>query len=99
MHVLIIDGHPDEGRLTSHLLDHYAASLGGATKVERFAARDLSFDLNLRKGYKTEQPWEPDLQRLASALLACDHLVIGFPLWWGVSAKTASLEGVRRPDR
>ena len=55
MHVLIIDGHPDEGRLTSHLLDHYAASLGGATKVERFAARDLSFDLNLRKGYKTER--------------------------------------------
>ena len=92
MHVLAIDGHPDEGRLTSHLLDHYAASLGGATKVERFAARDLSFDLNLRKGYKTEQPWEPDLQRLASALLACDHLVIGFPLWWG--SEPASLKGL-----
>ena len=91
MRVLIIDGHPDEDRLTSHLLDRYAASLAADATVERFAVRDLRFDPNLRLGYKAEQPWEADLERAAAALLACDHLVIGFPLWWG--SEPALLKG------
>lgn len=83
MKTLIIDGHPDQGRLVSHLLDHYAGALKGSNDVERVALRDLAFDPNMRTGYKTLQPWEPDLERLAASLLDCDHLVIGFPLWWG----------------
>lgn len=92
MRVLIVDGHPDEGRLTSHLLDHYAVTLGTDVTVERIAVRDLSFDANLRRGYKVEQPWEPDIERLAAAILACDHLVVGFPLWWG--GEPALLKGL-----
>lgn len=92
MRVLILDGHPDEDRLTSHLLDHYAASLDNAATIERVALRGLSFDPNLRRGYRQEQAWEPDLDRLAAALLACDHLVVGFPLWWG--SEPALLKGL-----
>ena len=83
LRVLIIDGHPDAGRLTGSLLDHYEASLPPATTVERISVRDLSFDPNLRRGYSTDQPWEADLERVGAALDACDHLVVGFPLWWG----------------
>lgn len=82
MQVLILDGHPDRGRLTSHLLDRYAAAVDGA-QVERVAFRELAFAPDLRRGYAVDQVWEPDLARLAASLDACDHLVIAFPLWWG----------------
>jgi NAD(P)H dehydrogenase (quinone) len=83
LRVLVIDGHPDAGRLISSLLDHYVSSLVGDVEVERIAVRDLVFDPNLRRGYGGEQVWEPDLQLVAKAIDACDHLVVGFPMWWG----------------
>jgi NAD(P)H dehydrogenase (quinone) len=90
--MLVVDGHPDEGRLITHLLNHYAESLGEHALVERLAVRDLVFDPNLRKGYGAEQEWEPDLKRVAEAIDACDHLVVGFPLWWG--GEPALLKGL-----
>lgn len=83
LHVLVLDGHPDDGRLITYLLDHYAASLNKDAVVERVAVRDLAFDPSLRRGYGADQSWEPDLERVAAAIDACDHLVVGFPLWWG----------------
>lgn len=82
MQVLVLDGHPDAGRLVTRLLDRYEAALGGA-RVDRIALRDLSFAPNLSRGYGADQTWETDLARLARLLEACDHLVIAFPLWWG----------------
>lgn len=92
MKVLLIDGHPDEGRLTTHLLDTYAAALPPSAQVSRAAVRDLAFSPILRRGYRQRTDWEPDLQRLAEALDACDHLVIAFPMWWG--AEPAELKGL-----
>lgn len=92
MHCLILDGHPDGGRLVTSLLDSYAAALPAGTQLTRFAVRDLAFDPNLRAGYSADQPWEPDLQALAAAVDACDHLVVAFPLWWG--AEPAQLKGL-----
>ena len=83
LHVLILDGHPDEQRLVSNLLDHYAVSLGPDATVQHITVRDLAFDPNLRRGYGADQAWEPDLERVGAALDGCDHLVVGFPLWWG----------------
>lgn len=92
MRVLILDGHPDDGRLISSLLDRYAAALPPGAVVERIAVRDLAFEPVLRRGYSEDQPLEPDLQRVAAALDACDHLVVAFPMWWG--AEPASLKGL-----
>lgn len=92
MRVLILDGHPDEGRLVSHLLDQYQARLDPAVQVERIAVRDLAFDPILRHGYAVVQPWEPDLERVGAAIEACDHLVVGFPMWWG--SEPAQLKGL-----
>lgn len=92
MRVLLLDGHPDEGRLVSTLLDHYAKSLRPDATVRRIAVRDLTFDPNLRRGYDADQEWEPDLRDVGAAIEACDHLVVGFPLWWG--GEPASLKGL-----
>ncbi len=92
MHVLILDGHPDERRLVSALLDHYASSLHPEATVQRVAVRDLAFDPNLRRGYGTDQKWEPDLCHVGAAIEACDHVVVGFPLWWG--GEPARLKGL-----
>lgn len=92
MRVLTLDGHPDEGRLVSHLLDTYQAALGDSVEVERIAVRDLAFEPNLRRGYKTVQELEPDLERVAAAIAACDHLIVGFPMWWG--CEPAQLKGL-----
>jgi len=96
MKVLLLDGHPDghpyEGRLTTHLLDLYAGALPSGAAVTRMAVRDLDFDPNLSRGYKQRTDWEPDIHRVAAALDACDHLVVAFPMWWG--AEPAILKGL-----
>lgn len=92
MKVLLLDGHPDTGRLTSHLLDTYQAALPPAAEVTRVAVRDLDFTPVLRHGYRQRTEWEPDLLHLAEALDACDHLVVAFPMWWG--AEPAELKGL-----
>ena len=92
MRVLVLDGHPDAGRLISGLLDHYAAALPPATIIERIAVSDLDFSPNLKAGYSADQAWEPDLISVGAAVDACDHLVVGFPLWWG--GEPAMLKGL-----
>ncbi len=82
-HVLILDGHPAAQRLGGALLAHYQASLPAEAVVQCIAVRDLRFDPVLHGGYGVEQAWEADVQSVAAALNACDHLVVGFPLWWG----------------
>jgi NAD(P)H dehydrogenase (quinone) len=94
MKICAIDGHPDHGRLSSALLDRYldaAARASGAT-AERFAVRDMKFDPVLHHGYQKRQDWEPDLERFAESLKACDHLALAFPMWWG--GMPASLKGL-----
>ncbi len=92
MRVLLLDGHPDRGRLTTHLLDIYAGALPAGAEVTRIAVRDLAFDPVLRNGYKRRTEWEPDVHKVAEALDACDHLVVAFPMWWG--AEPAELKGL-----
>ena len=52
MNVLLIDGHPDEGRLITHLLDVYAKALPPDSEIIRVAVRDLAFTPVLRHGYR-----------------------------------------------
>jgi NAD(P)H dehydrogenase (quinone) len=92
MRVLLLDGHPDEGRYSSHLLDEYRSALPADCDVTAVALRDLAFNPNLAHGYRKRTTWEPDLMQLAEALDACDHLVIAFPMWWG--AEPAMLKGL-----
>lgn len=92
MRILLLDGHPDEGRLSSHLLNCYREALPSAHTLENVAVRDLSFSPNLRFGYRQRIEWESDLLSLAGKLDECDHLVVAFPMWWG--SEPAALNGL-----
>lgn len=92
MKITALDGHPGTDRLVSAMLDRYlaAAEAAGAV-VTRLDLRDMDFDPVLHVGYKEVQPLEPDLERAKAAITDCDHLVVGFPLWWG--SQPALLKG------
>lgn len=92
MRILLLDGHPDEGRFASHLLDIYRQAIPRDCHVEQVALRDIAFTPILRHGYARRTAWEPGLQDLAARLDACDHLVIAFPMWWG--SEPAELKGL-----
>lgn len=92
MKVLIVDGHPAKTSLTTHLLGVYEQAIGKNILVNRLVLREMQFDPVLRHGYGQSQPWEPDLVSAAALLLDCDHLAIGFPLWWG--AEPSALKGL-----
>ncbi|MCK0128477.1 NAD(P)H-dependent oxidoreductase [Erythrobacter sp. F6033] len=92
MNVLLIDGHPDEGRYVTHLLDCYENALPSSCTVTRVALRDLNYSPNLKHGYRKRTDWEPDILMMAERLDACDHVVFAFPMWWG--AEPAMLKGL-----
>ena len=92
MNILILDGHPDEGRLASRLADVYAAAIPAGHDITRIAVRDLAFESNLEHGYAARTPWEADVLRVARAIVAADHIALVFPMWWG--GEPALLKGL-----
>ena len=92
MKITLIDGHPGTDRMITALLDGYQAGAEHAgTTVTRLTLRDMNFDPILHEGYTQIQALEPDLMAARDAITECDHLVVGFPLWWG--AQPALLKG------
>ena len=82
--ILLIDGHPDETRLTSVLMSAYRSGAEEAGyQVSQIVIRDLAFEPNLRFGYKQRLELEPDLLAAIDAMKACDHMVWVHPVWWG----------------
>ena len=82
--IMIVIGHPQSKTLCGALGEAYQRGAEGAGhEVKLFALSEMKFDLILRYGYRKEQPLEPDLQAAYDALVACDHLVVIFPLWCG----------------
>lgn len=92
MKITAIDGHHGTNRLVTALMESYltAAEKSGA-EVTRFALRDVVFDPILHEGYKKRQEWEPGLAEIAESIQNADHILIGFPMWWG--SQPALLKG------
>ena len=92
MKITAIAGHPGTERLVSALMDKYlvSATTSGA-EVSKFALRDIEFDPILHEGYRSRQNWEAGLQEILESIQSSDHLLIGFPMWWGMMP--ASLKG------
>ena len=92
MKITAIDGHPGTDRLVTALMDRYlTAAVDAGAEVTKFSLRDMEFDPILHEGYKKRQDWEPDLGNAAQSIQDSDHLLLGFPLWWG--AQPALLKG------
>lgn len=84
MRTLIILGHPDKKSLCAALADNYekgALEKGG--DIARINLYDLSFNLNLKTGYRLTQNLEPDLQEAQRLIRWATHLVFIYPVWWG----------------
>ena len=82
--VLLIDGHPDETRLTSALMSAYSRGAEEAGyQVLQIVIRELAFEPNLQFGYKQRLELEPDLLAAIDAIKMCDHMVWVHPVWWG----------------
>ncbi len=84
MRTLIILGHPDKKSLCSAIADNYekgAREKGG--EVTRLNLGDISFNPNLRNGYRTIQNLEQDLVEAQAHIKWANHIVIIFPVWWG----------------
>lgn len=83
-HVMIVVGHPRTGTYADALADAYAKGAEAAQhKVDVFRAAEMSFDPILREAYEAPQPREPDLEALYQTLMACDHIVVVYPIWLG----------------
>jgi len=81
--ILLLLGHPASGRYSHALAERYAAGARAAgAEVEVLDLATLDFDPNLRVGPGVEQPLEPDLERASRSIVAADHLVFFFPMWW-----------------
>ena len=82
--ILLIDGHPDETRLTSALMSAYRRGAEEAGyQVSHIVIRELAFEPNLQFGYKRRLELEPDLLAAIDARKTCDHMVWVHPVWWG----------------
>ena len=82
--ILLIDGHPDDDRLTSSLVSSYRrGAQQSGYQVTLITVRDLCFEPNLKYGYQQRLELEPDLLAAIDAMKACDHMVWIHPVWWG----------------
>ncbi len=81
--ILLIDGHPDETRLTSALMSaNSRGSEEAGYQVSQIVIRELAFEPNLKFGYQQRLELEPDLLAAIDAIKACDHMVWVHPVWW-----------------
>jgi NAD(P)H dehydrogenase (quinone) len=82
--IMVVVGHPQQNTLCEALGKAYVEGARGAGhEASLFLLSEMTFDPILRDGYRKVQTLEPDLQQAYTALAACEHLVIVFPLWCG----------------
>ena len=83
MRIVVLTAHPEPASFNAvpAEADVRGAETHGAI-VEAIDLTALVFDPVLRGGYRAPTADEPDLERLRASLLAADHLVWFFPVWW-----------------
>ncbi|MCP3775054.1 NAD(P)H-dependent oxidoreductase [Paenibacillus sp. MZ04-78.2] len=83
--ILVINGHPDPQSFCAALSDAYMK--GAAASQAEVRSIDLSkitFDPNLKFGYRKRTELEEDLIEAQKLIQWADHLVFVYPTWWGV---------------
>ncbi|MFB6366815.1 NAD(P)H-dependent oxidoreductase [Paenibacillus elgii] len=83
--ILVINGHPDPQSFCAALSDAYMK--GAASSQAEVRSIDLSkitFDPNLKFGYRKRTELEEDLIEAQKLIKWADHLVFVYPTWWGV---------------
>lgn len=83
--ICIIQGHPLEDSFCAALTNAYAegAKSSGADIREHRLER-IDFDPILHAGYRVIQDLEPGLIQIQQDIKWANHLVLAFPIWWGM---------------
>lgn len=82
--ILVINGHPDAESYNAALSRAYTEGARFTqAEVEVININELSFDPNLRFGYRQRTELEPDLLRAQEQISRANHLVWIYPVWWG----------------
>ncbi|MCG8669329.1 MAG: NAD(P)H-dependent oxidoreductase [Pseudomonadales bacterium] len=91
--LLVINGNPKEESLCKALSESYVAGAkGSGFHVDLIHLGDSHFDPILKSGYESKQVLEDSLAEIKERILAADHIVIVYPVWWG--SVPAGLKGV-----
>lgn len=82
--IVVVVGHSKSPSLCEGIGEAYCrgAEAGGHT-VSLHATARMSFDPILRGALDTPEPREPDLEAAHADIVAADHIVVVFPLWFG----------------
>ncbi|MFC8689581.1 NAD(P)H-dependent oxidoreductase [Brevibacillus porteri] len=84
MNILVIIGHPDPESYCSALAHAYMeGAKGKAAQIRTIDLSQISFDSNLKYGYRKRTELEDDLKEAQDLIRWADHLVIVYPIWWG----------------
>lgn len=84
MNILVIIGHPDPESYCSALAHAYMeGAKGKAAQIRTIDLSQISFDPNLKYGYRKRTELEDDLKEAQELIRWADHLVIVYPTWWG----------------
>ncbi|RAS71715.1 NAD(P)H-dependent oxidoreductase [Priestia endophytica] len=82
--VLIIQGNPNVDSFCSALAEHYEkGALSKGMHVKKLEIGKMTFDPNLRYGYRKRMELEEDLLKAQELILWANHLVFVYPTWWG----------------
>jgi NAD(P)H dehydrogenase (quinone) len=83
--ILVITGHPDTESFCSALSQAY---IEGAkeqpVQVRTLHMGELEFEPNLKFGYRQRTELEADLLKAQELIQWADHLVLVYPVWWGM---------------
>src|SRR5690554_6646731 len=83
--ILIIQGHPDRDSFCHALQEAYQnGALQSGAQVRQIHTSELDFNPNLAFGYRKRIPLEPSLQQAQDDILWAEHIVMVYPVWWGM---------------
>jgi len=82
---LVILGHPRPDSFCAAISGHAAGSLGGAgIIVQTLSISEIEFNQDVLFPSPRAQPLEPRLEQARQLIQWADHLVIVYPVWWGM---------------
>ncbi|WP_337099202.1 NAD(P)H-dependent oxidoreductase [Paenibacillus sp. YIM B09110] len=83
--ILVITGHPDTESFCSALSQAYIeGAKEQAVQVRTLHMGELEFEPNLKFGYRQRTELEADLLKAQELIRWADHIVLVYPVWWGM---------------
>lgn len=81
--IVVINGHPNPNSFCRGLSEAYVeGAVGAGLNISQINIGDLDFDPILKRGFQERMELEPDLVLATNKILAADHLVWVYPMWW-----------------